>query len=55
VIVTRNVNRLDAVDLDRRCPATWRQYGLRCYKFISHPTNWITAEVMCYNKMSWSH
>ncbi|XP_039538836.1 ladderlectin-like [Pimephales promelas] len=22
-------------------------YGLRCYKFISHPTNWITAERNC--------
>ncbi|XP_039538835.1 C-type mannose receptor 2-like [Pimephales promelas] len=30
-----------------RCPATWTQYGLRCYKFISHPTNWITAQRNC--------
>jgi len=40
-----NVNGQDAVGLSRRCPATWTKYGLRCFKFFSHPTNWITAEV----------
>ncbi|XP_056109137.1 galactose-specific lectin nattectin-like isoform X2 [Rhinichthys klamathensis goyatoka] len=35
------------VGLSRRCPATWIKYGLRCFKFISHPTNWITAERNC--------
>ncbi|XP_056109135.1 ladderlectin-like isoform X1 [Rhinichthys klamathensis goyatoka] len=47
VNVTRNVNGLDAVGLSRRCPTTWIKLGLRCYKFISHPTNWITAERNC--------
>ncbi|XP_077083163.1 ladderlectin-like [Siphateles boraxobius] len=44
---TRNVNGLDAVDLARRCPATWTKLGLRCYKYFSHPSNWITAERNC--------
>ncbi|XP_039522302.1 ladderlectin-like isoform X2 [Pimephales promelas] len=42
-----NVNGQDAVGLSRRCPATWTKYGLRCFKFFSHPTNWITAERNC--------
>jgi len=33
-----------------KCPATWRSFGLRCYKYFSDASNWITAEVMCYNK-----
>ncbi|XP_077081594.1 galactose-specific lectin nattectin-like [Siphateles boraxobius] len=44
---TRNVNGLDAVDLARKCPARWRNFGLRCYKYFSHPSNWITAERNC--------
>ncbi|XP_077083159.1 ladderlectin-like [Siphateles boraxobius] len=44
---TSHVNRLDAVGLARKCPATWMQYGLRCYKFISNPATWITAEKNC--------
>ncbi|XP_077081591.1 ladderlectin-like isoform X1 [Siphateles boraxobius] len=47
VNVIRNVNGLDAVDLARKCPATWKQFGLRCYKYFSHSTNWITAEKNC--------
>ncbi|XP_056109128.1 ladderlectin-like isoform X3 [Rhinichthys klamathensis goyatoka] len=47
VNVTRNVNRLGAVGLSRRCPATWIKLALRCYKFISDPSNWITAERNC--------
>ncbi|XP_056109131.1 galactose-specific lectin nattectin-like isoform X5 [Rhinichthys klamathensis goyatoka] len=37
------------VDLDRRCPATWTQYGLRCYKYFSHSTTWIRAEKNCHS------
>ncbi|XP_077081600.1 ladderlectin-like [Siphateles boraxobius] len=32
-----------------RCAATWRKFGLRCYKFISHPSNWSTAQRNCQN------
>ncbi|KAG1946365.1 ladderlectin [Pimephales promelas] len=47
VNVTRNANRLGADDLARRCPTTWTKLGLRCYKVIPDPTNWITAERNC--------
>ncbi|XDV32058.1 hypothetical protein PO909_002955 [Leuciscus waleckii] len=29
------------------CPAGWINFGLRCYKYFSHSTNWITAERNC--------
>ncbi|XP_056109143.1 ladderlectin-like [Rhinichthys klamathensis goyatoka] len=34
---------------DRRCPATWMKLGLRCFKYFSHPTKWITAERNCHS------
>ncbi|XP_039538743.1 galactose-specific lectin nattectin-like isoform X1 [Pimephales promelas] len=30
-----------------KCPATWRSFGLRCYKYFSDASNWITAERNC--------
>ncbi|CAM4660620.1 unnamed protein product [Leuciscus chuanchicus] len=47
VNVTRNVNGLDAVRLTRRCPPGWIQFGLRCYKYFSQSTIWLTAERNC--------
>ncbi|XP_067307774.1 galactose-specific lectin nattectin-like [Pseudorasbora parva] len=35
------------VDLSRRCPYGWTHFGLRCYKYFSQSTNWITAETNC--------
>ncbi|XP_048015914.1 ladderlectin-like [Megalobrama amblycephala] len=34
-------------DLAKTCPVGWTNFGLRCYKYISQPANWITAERNC--------
>ncbi|KAK9962411.1 hypothetical protein ABG768_007780 [Culter alburnus] len=34
-------------DLAKKCPNGWAIFGLRCYKYISQPANWIRAERNC--------
>ncbi|XP_067222098.1 galactose-specific lectin nattectin-like [Chanodichthys erythropterus] len=34
-------------DLAKTCTVGWTNFGLRCYKYISQPANWITAERNC--------
>ncbi|WP_368853855.1 C-type lectin domain-containing protein [Enterobacter hormaechei] len=31
----------------QKCPLGWTSFGLRCYKYISQPANWIRAERNC--------
>ncbi|XP_051718654.1 galactose-specific lectin nattectin-like isoform X2 [Ctenopharyngodon idella] len=33
--------------LAKKCHVGWTSFGLRCYKYISQPANWITAERNC--------
>ncbi|XP_016398390.1 galactose-specific lectin nattectin-like [Sinocyclocheilus rhinocerous] len=35
------------VNLVKRCPYGWTNFGVRCYKFFSQEVNWITAEKNC--------
>ncbi|XP_067248800.1 ladderlectin-like [Chanodichthys erythropterus] len=30
-----------------KCPAGWKSFGLRCYKYFPQSVNWITAERNC--------
>ncbi|XP_016111509.1 galactose-specific lectin nattectin-like [Sinocyclocheilus grahami] len=35
------------VNLVKKCPYGWTNFGVRCYKFFSQAVNWITAEKNC--------
>uniref|UniRef100_A0A8C1HE91 C-type lectin domain-containing protein n=1 Tax=Cyprinus carpio carpio TaxID=630221 RepID=A0A8C1HE91_CYPCA len=35
------------VDIGRLCQDGWTNFGVRCYKFFSQSTSWITAERNC--------
>ncbi|XP_048020755.1 ladderlectin-like [Megalobrama amblycephala] len=35
------------VNLDKKCPFGWKNFGVRCYKYFSQSADWITAEKSC--------
>ncbi|XP_077081601.1 galactose-specific lectin nattectin-like [Siphateles boraxobius] len=42
-----NTEAHSPMNIARRCPATWRKFGLQCYKHVCHQTTWIAAERNC--------
>ncbi len=35
--------------IDGNCHFGWTHFGSQCYKFFPQSTNWITAQVKCYD------
>ncbi|XP_050958643.1 galactose-specific lectin nattectin-like isoform X2 [Labeo rohita] len=35
------------VNLSRKCPYGWINFGVRCFKFFSSTVHWVTAEKNC--------